>query len=305
MARASNRAVGKRLILLACSVAAAVALIVVGLNGTFASREPDETVQYTSTSDDSSSIPSALPSPTPSRSAMTACAGTPLAKPAGDDVGAAIQKVADDYRVHVEAAWFDPDSGVQRVGETAGLEAWSTTKVPIAFAVTRQGRGEEFAHEISEALRVSDNDDAGTLWSSLGPDEASRAKAVGEVLREAGDNNTVFTQGDAGRYAFGLSIWDVADQVTFAKNMPCLTGAEQVINDLSNIDESQSWGIGTLPGAVFKGGWNLSDAGFVSRQFGWFVNDEGERVIVAVAVQASNEETADQALTAIAKVVAG
>lgn len=294
----SNFSASRRLIPLMGSIAAAISLITIGLNGSLAAREAEETVPYAPRVDES---PSATPAPT--SNLVKACDGTPLAKPTGD-VAEKIQKTADEYGVHVEAAWVDPTSGVQRVGETAGLEAWSTAKVPIALAVVGQGRGEEFRHEIAESLRISDNDDAVTLWESLGPDEMTRAEAVDGVLRNAGDNNTLFSKTDSSQQEFGLTIWDVSDQVIFLENMPCLTGADQIINDLSNIDESQKWGIGIFPGAVFKGGWGPSQHGFVSRQFGWFTNSENARVIVAIAVLADDEDSAHDTLTAIAKALA-
>ncbi len=295
MTKASNLSAAKRLTLLIGSIAAAIALITIGINGSLAARQTEETVPYAA-----ADSPSAASTPSTSPSMASACDGTPLAKPAGD-VGEKIQKIANDYGVHVEAAWVDPASGVQRVGETTGLEAWSTAKVPIALAVIRQGLGDEFAHEISESLRISDNDDATTLWESLGPDETTRAQAVDDVLRKAGDNNTLFNKTDSSQQEFGLTIWDVSDQVIFLENMPCLTGADQIINDLSNIDESQKWGIGIFSGAVFKGGWGPSQHGFVSRQFGWFINKENARVIVAIAVLADDEDSAHDTLTAIAK----
>lgn len=295
MTKASNLSAAKRLIFLIGVTAAAIALIIIGINGSLASREGEETVPYGATDS-----PSVEPTSSPSPSMASACDGTPLAKPAGD-VAEKIQKIANDYGVHVEAAWVDPASGVQRVGETAGLEAWSTAKVPIALAVVGQGLGEKFAHEISESLRISDNDDAATLWESLGSDETTRAKAVDDLLREAGDKNTAFKNADGTQKQFGLTIWDVSDQVIFLSNMPCLTGADQIINDLSNIDDSQKWGMGILPNAVFKGGWGSGQHGFVSRQFGWFTNSENARVIVALAVLADDEDSAHDTLTAIAK----
>ncbi|NLT29408.1 MAG: hypothetical protein GXX86_02970 [Propionibacterium sp.] len=244
--------------------------------------------------------PSATPTGRPSPSAATptftpAPPSTPAPAegawraPTGVDPAARAEQVAGRRGVQVSVAWYHPDRGVQRAGGTAADPAWSTSKVPLALAVIRNGGGASHRGSISAALRQSDNDAADTLWRSLGADDPTRARAVTEVLRRAGDNHTVVP--DTRRHPpysiFGQTGWTCADQVAFLMRLPPLDGSQQVIADMSAVTSGQRWGLGRLPEPVFKGGWGPAvEGGYLVRQFGWYRGADGSRVPVAVSVRA-------------------
>lgn len=207
----------------------------------------------------------------------------------------------------MEAAWFDPSAGIVTVGGLNDQAAWSTSKVPLALAVIKAGHGEAMASQISAALRQSDNAAAQELWWALGADEETRALAVTDVLRDAGDDVTTVpgVQLRPPYSTFGQTQWSTAAQVGFAGRLPCLSGAEQVVDDMANVSANQSWGLGRLPGAAFKGGWGPNPDGYLVRQFGWFEPDGGSRVLVAVAVQSDSFESGVVALDAMADALIG
>ncbi|MFG1795642.1 hypothetical protein [Nocardia sp. NPDC049149] len=172
---------------------------------------------------------------------------------------------------------------------TSGI-AWSTIKVPLAIAALRHDQDERIAEEAEAAITVSDNDAAEALWQSLG-DGLEAAKAVQDVLDEAGDSTT----GVAGPRtrldytAFGQTEWTLANQVRFASRLPCLPHTFQVPALMSEITPDQAWGLGTLAGAAFKGGWGPDDdtGAYTVRQFGIVPTTSG-LVAVALAAQADS-----------------
>ncbi|MFF0631863.1 hypothetical protein ACFYTS_05120 [Nocardia sp. NPDC004151] len=174
---------------------------------------------------------------------------------------------------------------------TTGI-AWSTIKVPLALAALRHDpTGMRSTAEA--AITFSDNDAAQTLWNSLGTGSEA-AEAVESILREAGDVATDV----AARHtklaalesddllAFGATDWSLADQVHFASRLPCLPRANSVVSLMSEITPSQSWGLGRLIGAEFKGGWGPDDdtGKYTVRQFGLVPTLNGP-VAVALAAE--------------------
>ncbi len=170
---------------------------------------------------------------------------------------------------------------------TTGL-AWSTIKVPIAVAALRNDPDGLLDGYAEAAITYSDNAAAGTLWSSLGSDAA---QAVQQVLDEADDvmpggpwpHTTVEND------AFGATEWSLVDQVRFASQLPCLPQTATVTELMSHITDEQRWGLGTLDGAIFKGGWGPDDDTgiYLVRQFGLVPARDGY-VAVAMAAQADD-----------------
>lgn len=237
-------------------------------------------------------------SPLGSEPAAPATVGMPLA---GDcdaaELGApdedpasilAAAEAAEAAGTAVRMSWYSPDAGVMTAGSLEDLPAWSTSKIPLALAVIASGQGEVYSDAIALALEESDNDAADTLWNALGETDAERADAVTGVLRTAGDATTTVpdVQLVAGFSVFGQTQWATGDQVAFLAQLPCLDGADEVIADMGRVDPAQSWGIGALPGATYKGGWGPSpDGGYLARELGWYTNAAGQRVLVAMAAQ--------------------
>lgn len=234
----------------------------------------------------------------------TPCDGADVAAPT--DPRAHARRVAEELGVTVALAWLEPGDGVQSVGTADAAPAWSTIKVPLSVAVIQSGQGEQMSSKISSALRMSDNQAAADLWGSIGQDDAARAEAVTAVLRAAGDETTTVpsTRLYPPYSIFGQTAWTPANQVSFLLQLPCTAGAEQVLTDMASVTPSQAWGLGQVPGSVYKGGWGPDQpGGYTVRQFGWYENPAGARVPIAVSVSAASFEAgtnaADAVITAI------
>ncbi|WP_309234493.1 hypothetical protein [Nocardia sp. XZ_19_385] len=171
---------------------------------------------------------------------------------------------------------------------TSGI-AWSTIKVPLAIAALRHDP-EGVLSDVEAAITWSDNGAADALWASLGAG-AEAAKAVQEVLDEAGDDDTDIaashTQLDLS--AFGATEWTLTDQVKFAAKLPCLAESGTVTKLMGEITPEQAWGLGKLDDVEFKGGWGPDDDTgiYTVRQFGLVPTKSG-RVAIAVAAQADS-----------------
>lgn len=235
------------------------------------------------------------------------CSVAELGRPDADDeaIRAAVAD-AEAAGSAVRVSWYSPDGGgIRTAGSLEDLPAWSTSKIPLALAVTASGQGQSEADAITLALEESDNSAADTLWTSLGLTDAERADAVTGVLRAAGDSRTTVPaeQLVAGFSIFGQTQWATSDQVSFLSRLPCLDGADEVVTAMGQVDPAQAWGIGSRTGAAYKGGWGPSPAGgYTVREFGWYTNSSGQRVLVALAAQ--NTAGFDTATTVLGRLSA-
>jgi hypothetical protein len=153
-------------------------------------------------------------------------------------------------------------------GWTAG-PAWSTSKVPVVIAAMREQNLSTPSTAMRDAITASDNDAAERVWDSLGdPDMA--AQKVDAILREAGDPTVVQASRIRPEYtAFGQTIWSLTDQERFLAKAACDSRNASVLDMMTHIEASQRWGLGTIHGSAFKGGWGPSTAGkYLVRQFG-------------------------------------
>lgn len=148
------------------------------------------------------------------------------------------------------------------------------------------------------AITVSDNTAAQRLWDSLGTPQQAAA-AVEQVLREGGDTTTEVPaqQLRDGFTVFGQTPWTVANQVRFAAQLPCVDGAEPVLEAMGQVEATQRWGLGALADARFKGGWGpLADRpGYTARQLGIVRTSTGE-LAVAITAEAADFAAARQTL---------
>ncbi|APM37118.1 hypothetical protein FE376_04145 [Corynebacterium diphtheriae] len=88
----------------------------------------------------------------------------------------------------------------------------------------------------------------------------------------------------------------------FARHMGCVAGSESVLAAMGEIASSQRYGLGSILGSRFKGGWGPNPSGsYDVRQFG-MVPIGGVIVPVAVTAQASDGayESGQQLLTRMA-----
>lgn len=229
-------------------------------------------------------LPSNMPGPHPSIENMEA--GAPeLSGKADVPMQEAVDQVIKKYGGMAELAVSDGKQ-VRRFGHVDPYPAWSSIKVPLAIAALRNDNSDEIQGDVQDAIRASDNDAADALWRSLGGGEAS-GQAVHQVLADGGNPNTR-VQIDAIRphySGFGQTQWPVEDSALFAANLPCVSGADFVIEQMGQINSDQRWGLGTIDGAHFKGGWGPDEDGaYLVRQFGFFDGPTG-RIAVAIARQ--------------------
>ena len=223
------------------------------------------------------------------------------------DLEAAVRRVQDQFSGQLGLAISSPGGGQSATPIVFGsLEegpAWSTAKVPVAIAAARNGG---VTPAMRSAITVSDNAAADSVWRSLGSADQAGAAATA-VLREGGDHVTTIQTAVTrpGFSAFGQTRWSLANQAIFGANLRCITGGRAVAELMGQIAAGQDYGLGTLPGAHFKGGWGPDGAGgYLTRQFGFIAGDKpGTFVGVAIAAKPADGsyETGQAMLTELAK----
>lgn len=162
--------------------------------------------------------------------------------------------------------------------------AWSTIKVPLIIAALRQEVPPQITGAMTAAITESDNAAAESIWDGLGmPAEA--ATKVEAVLRQNGDPTVVQSQRVRPEFsASGQTDWPLTDQVRFTSAAVCDKENAPVLDLMGRVEADQRWGIGTIEGSRFKGGWGPSPAGgYLVRQIGVLTTPAG---MVAVALAA-------------------
>lgn len=223
------------------------------------------------------------------------------------DIAAALTRLAADVeartgaQVSLAVVPVDGTLAVQ-AGTLAGVQpAWSTIKVPLSIAALRADPSAEGT--VRQAITASDNAAAEALWTMLGASDAA-ATAVGSILAAAGGTATVVNPEVTrpGFSAFGQTQWDTAAQASFARQLPTITGADQVLAAMGSIVAGQDYGLGQIPGTRFKGGWGPDESGrYLVRQFGLVAGTQGETGVALAVVPADGTyESGQAALTELA-----
>ena len=199
------------------------------------------------------------------------------------------------------------EGGPLFAGNLDNRAAWSTIKVPIAAAAQEKAEAGTERSDLTEppdltglinaTIQDSDNDAALELWSYLGDgsDELA-AEALQDYLARTGDPIEVPYEYEAGVFeGFGDIPWRATNQVEFLANFPCAPGAAPVLAAMRRINPEHSHGLGTLPGARFKGGWGEEfDGTFLYRQMGLIpVTTGGAQGYVPVAIIAIPAESTE------------
>jgi hypothetical protein len=155
----------------------------------------------------------------------------------------------------------------------------------LVIAALREERPPVVTDAMKTAITESDNAAAESLWAGLG-DPVTAAAKVDAVLRQAGDRTAVQSQRTRPEFsAFGQTEWSLTDQARFMSMAVCDKVNAPVFALMGEIQPDQKWGIGTLPGSQFKGGWGPSPAGsYLVRQFGVLASPRG-MIAVALAAQ--------------------
>lgn len=219
----------------------------------------------------------------------------------------AVRSVESKYSGQVGVAISNPSRSGSTVSASYGAlqegPAWSTAKVPVAIAASKRGG---VTPQMRSAITASDNSAAEAVWRSLGaPSEAGAAAT--QVLREGGDGETQVQSAVTrpGFSAFGQTRWSLPNQATFGANVQCIAGASAVTDLMGQITAGQNYGLGTITGAHYKGGWGPDQSGaYLTRQFG-FIPGEKPGTFVGVAIAAKpadgSYETGQAMLTELAK----
>jgi hypothetical protein len=167
----------------------------------------------------------------------------------------------------------------------SGGPAWSTIKVPLIIAALQDENPPKVTDTMTAAITESDNAAAESIWAGLG-DPVAAAHKVEAVLRLTGDPTIVQSQRVRPPFtAFGQTDWPLTDQVRFTSAAFCDRANAPVFDLMWRIARDQSWGIGTISGTRFKGGWGPSPTGnYLVRQIGVLTAPNG-MVAVALAAQ--------------------
>jgi hypothetical protein len=187
-------------------------------------------------------------------------------------------------------------------GDWSTGAAWSTIKVPLAIAGLRETEPPAVTDAMRAAITQSDNEAAEAIWASLG-DPAAAAAKVQAVLAESGAPTTVESRKVRPEFtAFGQTNWSLSDQATFLSSAACDPADQPIMDLMGEIAPDQRWGLGTIGGAKFKGGWGPSPEGnYLVRQIGIIpVNDGLSVVAVAAEPRSGSFEDGVEALTRIA-----
>jgi hypothetical protein len=168
----------------------------------------------------------------------------------------------------------------------SGGPAWSTMKVPLVIAALQDEKSHTITDAMTAAITESDNAAAESIWAGLG-DPVTAEHRVEDVLRHTGDPTIVQSQRVRPPFtAFGQTDWPLTDQVRFTSAAFCDKANGPVFDLMGQIAKDQSWGIGTISGTRFKGGWGPSATGdYLVRQIGVLKAPNGMEVAVALAAQ--------------------
>lgn len=228
------------------------------------------------------------------------------------------ERVAASLSGEVGAVIGPPGSSeAASFGSLQSGSAWSTSKVPISLRVLEDAGGPSGlssaqAEEMRSALTLSDNEAAAVLFGDLernhdGLEGASAA--VGEVLREGGDDSTqISTQGRGEFSTYGQTEWPLANQQRFMSSLAagCVGDPESsdYVLDLMGEVSSDTWGLGSagLP-ARWKGGWGPGvDGGYLLRQMGILYVGDKEAVVTLAALPADGQfATGESMATTVAQ----
>lgn len=176
-------------------------------------------------------------------------------------------------------------------GDNQPEPAFSTMKVPLAIAALRQSQA--FYPDAEAAVTRSDNAAAYRMFAQV------PSQAYGSVIAEAGSRTT-----NSAAYQMS-TMWTTSDQAAFAAGLRCVRGHEPVLEMMGRIVDYQRWGLGRVPGARFKGGWNYYQNGHLARQFGLIPGPNGDVAVAITAYSPNGHEGSYAMLSELADGLAG
>ncbi|MGX9789662.1 hypothetical protein [Mycobacterium sp. MMS18-G62] len=231
---------------------------------------------------------------------------TPAAVPAATAAALAADFAQLEEKLHATAGVAVSAVGAQQdsmmLGQWRSGPAWSTIKVPLVIAALREEQPPTVTNEMTVAITESSNAAAESIWASLG-DPVTAAHKVDDVLRQTGDPTTVQSQKVRPEFsAFGQTEWPLTEQARFTSVAVCENANAPIFALMGNVQADQRWGLGTVAGSQFKGGWGPSPAGsYLVRQMGVLVTPNGMSAVALAAQPASGRfDDGTAALTEIA-----
>ncbi|WP_225723476.1 MULTISPECIES: hypothetical protein [Corynebacterium] len=263
--------------------------------GDLAKQRQEELESAQPTFDDPGST---VATPSPSTDSEATPESTPDSDVAPGDVTAVAEAAAAAGGAIAIAA-----AGEVATAGSVDMPAWSTMKVPVAIAALRHDPS--VASFVAPAIQQSSNADAEALWSSMG-DPGTAGQLTGAVLAEGGSSATVQTSVvRPGFSSFGQTQWPLDQQAQFATKLRCINGSEQVVANMGRVSADQSYGLGRIPGALFKGGWGPDESGMYKvRQFGLVPAGDGYiGVAIAAAAPDGSYESGQEILNQMASIV--
>ena len=204
------------------------------------------------------------------------------------DLSAAFAELSTGLSADIGLAYAPVGAGgrVTTLGTWSSGPAWSTIKVPLALALLRQSGAQSLSGEMRSAITASDNGAAQSMWDELGAHQ-SAADKVQSILAEAGEPAPLVPSEVTrpGFSAFGQTRWPLSDQVRFLASAACDPRDAPVLELMGEVVPGQRWGLGTIDGSRFKGGWGPGTDGlYLVRQFGILGSPRGQVVVALAAV---------------------
>ncbi|MEW2478850.1 hypothetical protein AB0876_04600 [Mycobacterium sp. NPDC049093] len=195
-----------------------------------------------------------------------------------------------------------PGQEPMSLGQWQSGPAWSTIKVPLIIAALRAQVPPQITEAMTAAITQSDNAAAETIWESLGT-PAEAANKVEAVLRQTGDPTIVQSQRVRPEFsASGQTDWPLEDQARFISVAVCDKANAPVFDLMGRVEADQRWGLGTIGGSRFKGGWGPTPTGgYLVRQIGVLTTPSGTVAVALAALPFSGKfEDGTAALTTMA-----
>lgn len=228
------------------------------------------------------------PDTTPPTVLVTSTEYVPPA-PAPEPISLLDATVADATRTHGGALGVAVDGG-DAAGFVAPSPAWSTIKVALAIAALNIDSA-AYSDAVA-AITLSDNEAAQRLYSLAGPG------GVDAVLAGAGLTVGVNTAALRPEFStFGQTALSVTEEAQLAGGLACLAGSQPVLELMGQVDPSQSYGLGAVEGALFKGGWGPDPAGaYHVRQLGLIPRSGGYAAVAITALPGDGTYGTGQAM---------
>ena len=180
-----------------------------------------------------------------------------------------VNRVNARHGGQVTISVFSPGASAT-AGDNRPQPAFSTMKVPVSIAALKQD-GPRWYRDAELAVTVSDNPAMHRMANAI---------PTHQVQTVLGEGRTHTATSPAHKMS---TLWTTSEQARFAANLPCVNGSGPVVGMMARITPDQRWGLGQLPGARFKGGWNHQGGGYLARQFGLVRGPRGD---VAIAITA-------------------